>query len=103
MHLLFDRDGTLTDSREGVVRCLQYALEEMAAPRRLRLRLRGVWVRRLPTRSQDCWEHPIRRSGMLESATHPPSTRVYSGVGALLTGAAPLCRRSVASSGGQLR
>lgn len=27
--LLFDLDGTLTDPREGIVRCLQYALEEL--------------------------------------------------------------------------
>jgi phosphoglycolate phosphatase len=29
MHLLFDLDGTLTDSREGVVRCIQHALAEL--------------------------------------------------------------------------
>jgi phosphoglycolate phosphatase len=29
MHLLFDLDGTLTDSREGVVRCMQHALEHL--------------------------------------------------------------------------
>src|SRR5688500_15065418 len=27
MHLLFDLDGTLTNSREGIVRCIQHALE----------------------------------------------------------------------------
>ncbi len=27
--LLFDLDGTLTDPREGIVRCLQYALKEL--------------------------------------------------------------------------
>ena len=27
--LLFDLDGTLTDSTEGIVRCLEYALERM--------------------------------------------------------------------------
>jgi phosphoglycolate phosphatase len=34
MHLLFDLDGTLTDSREGIVRCYQHALAELgrAAP-----------------------------------------------------------------------
>lgn len=29
MHLLFDLDGTLTDSREGIVRCYQHALGEL--------------------------------------------------------------------------
>jgi phosphoglycolate phosphatase len=28
MQLMFDLDGTLTDSREGVTRCIQQALEE---------------------------------------------------------------------------
>src|SRR5258706_7667760 len=29
MHLLFDLDGTLTDSREGIMRCIQHALVEL--------------------------------------------------------------------------
>ena len=29
MHLLFDLDGTLTDSRDGIVRCFQHALHHM--------------------------------------------------------------------------
>jgi phosphoglycolate phosphatase len=32
MHLLFDLDGTLTDSREGIVRCYQHALTELGHP-----------------------------------------------------------------------
>lgn len=32
MDLLFDLDGTLTDSREGIVRCFAHALEQMGAP-----------------------------------------------------------------------
>ena len=31
MHLLFVLDGTLTDSREGIVRCIQHALAEVGA------------------------------------------------------------------------
>ena len=31
-HILFDLDGTLTDSREGVVNCVKYALEKMGRP-----------------------------------------------------------------------
>ena len=31
MHVFFDLDGTLTDSREGIVRCIQYALQELGA------------------------------------------------------------------------
>ena len=30
MHLLSDLDGTITDSRNGIVRCFQHALNEMA-------------------------------------------------------------------------
>ena len=30
--LLFDLDGTLTDSREGIVRCVRYALEKRNRP-----------------------------------------------------------------------
>jgi phosphoglycolate phosphatase len=29
MRLLFDLDGTLTDSREGIARCIQHALAEL--------------------------------------------------------------------------
>ena len=31
-HLFFDLDGTLTDSRLGIVRCLQHALVELSIP-----------------------------------------------------------------------
>lgn len=31
MHLLFDLDGTLTDSRDGILRCFQYAFGELGA------------------------------------------------------------------------
>lgn len=31
-HILFDLDGTLTDSREGILRCVQYALEKCGQP-----------------------------------------------------------------------
>jgi phosphoglycolate phosphatase len=32
MYLFFDLDGTLTDSRDGVVRCIQHALVELGVP-----------------------------------------------------------------------
>ncbi|MEM7078867.1 MAG: HAD hydrolase-like protein [Pseudomonadota bacterium] len=32
MHLFFDLDGTLTDPKEGITRCMQYALEKLGAP-----------------------------------------------------------------------
>lgn len=31
-HILFDLDGTLTDSRKGILRCVQYALEQCGMP-----------------------------------------------------------------------
>ncbi|MGE0822637.1 MAG: HAD hydrolase-like protein [Candidatus Binatia bacterium] len=33
VNLFFDLDGTLTDPREGIVRCLQYALQKLGLPR----------------------------------------------------------------------
>ena len=33
MHILFDLDGTLTDSRDGIVRSICYALEKLDIPR----------------------------------------------------------------------
>ena len=30
-HLIFDLDGTLTDPREGILRCFQYALTRLGA------------------------------------------------------------------------
>ncbi len=32
MHVFFDLDGTLTDPREGIVRCLRYALQALGRP-----------------------------------------------------------------------
>lgn len=31
-YLLFDLDGTLTDSKKGILRCMQYALEQCGVP-----------------------------------------------------------------------
>ena len=31
-YLLFDLDGTLTDSKEGILRCVQYALAQCGRP-----------------------------------------------------------------------
>lgn len=31
-YVLFDLDGTLTDSKEGIINCVRYALEEMKKP-----------------------------------------------------------------------
>lgn len=31
-YLLFDLDGTLTDSKEGIIKCVRHALEEMKKP-----------------------------------------------------------------------
>ena len=31
-YILFDLDGTLTDSKEGIFNCLRYALEKMGRP-----------------------------------------------------------------------
>lgn len=31
-HILFDLDGTLTDSKPGILRCVQYALEQCGCP-----------------------------------------------------------------------
>ena len=31
-YILFDLDGTLTDSKEGILNCLRYAFEKMGQP-----------------------------------------------------------------------
>ena len=31
-YILFDLDGTLTDSKEGIVNCLKYAFEKLGDP-----------------------------------------------------------------------
>ena len=31
-YLFFDLDGTLTDSQEGIINCIKYALEELQKP-----------------------------------------------------------------------
>ena len=31
-HIFFDLDGTLTDSQEGIIKCMQYALEKLNCP-----------------------------------------------------------------------
>lgn len=31
-YILFDLDGTLTDSAPGIIRCVQYALEKCGKP-----------------------------------------------------------------------
>ena len=31
-NVLFDLDGTLTDSKEGIIKCTQYALQQVGQP-----------------------------------------------------------------------
>lgn len=40
-YLLFDLDGTLTDSAEGIIKCVQYAAEKMGAELKKAEELRG--------------------------------------------------------------
>ena len=38
-NILFDLDGTLTDPKEGIVRCVRYALKQLGQPLRSELEL----------------------------------------------------------------
>ena len=42
MHILFDLDGTLTDSSPGIIRCINYALAELEHEQIADERVRGV-------------------------------------------------------------
>ena len=42
MHILFDLDGTLTDSSRGITRCINHALSELGYPAATDDRLRGM-------------------------------------------------------------
>ena len=42
--LLFDLDGTLTDSAPGILRCVQYALEQCGTPEPDTDKLRRCWI-----------------------------------------------------------
>lgn len=86
MHLLFDLDGTLTDSREGVVRCIQHALECMGrgVPPATALTtcvgppLAGSFARLLETsdaalidQAIEAYRQRFERFGMFENAVYP--------------------------------
>ena len=52
--ILFDFDGTLFDTGEGILRSVQYALEASASTRRTRRACASLSVRRCLTRFRSC-------------------------------------------------
>ncbi|MET0167662.1 MAG: HAD hydrolase-like protein [Vicinamibacterales bacterium] len=64
MHLLFDLDGTLTDSREGIVRCINHAILELGAD--------APPVESLTRRRR------FERLGMFENALYPGSAEALN-------------------------
>jgi phosphoglycolate phosphatase len=85
-HLFFDLDGTLTDSRLGIVRCLQHALVELSIPspppEELTrfvgpplhdgfLALLGPERATLVSRAVELYRERFRSVGMFENAVYP--------------------------------
>src|SRR5262245_38846432 len=86
MHVLFDLDGTLTDSRAGIVRCIQHALLAMgrAAPPEPELTmhvgppLSAVFATLLATADQGsidraiaCYRERYEDIGIFENVVYP--------------------------------
>jgi len=93
--LLFDLDGTLTDPRAGIVRCMRYALDELGVPcpsddvlaSFIGPSLRGTFGTLLETSDREAIERALSLyreqygdAGLFEN-------RVYDGVAQMLDGA----------------
>jgi phosphoglycolate phosphatase len=90
-HLLFDLDGTLTDPREGIVRCYQYALARLGAEvpgeaeleRHIGPPLRSALRELLPGREADV-EHAVELYRERFTPIGMFENRVYAGIPELL-------------------
>jgi phosphoglycolate phosphatase len=91
--LLFDLDGTLTDPRPGIVRCMRYALDRLDAPSpsddvlaslSIGPSLRGTFARLLETsdRAQVEWALALYREQYAETGLF--ENHVYDGVARML-------------------
>jgi len=100
-NILFDLDGTLTDSSEGIVRCLQYALEKLSVecptPAELHAHI-GPPVRNalsliMKTDDVDLIEEALRLYRVRFSATGIYENRVYEGIPEMLSALRASSRR----------
>jgi phosphoglycolate phosphatase len=87
-HVFFDLDGTLIDPREGIVRCLQYALDAMGAAipeaafleRFIGPPLAGTFGHLLGTQDRDTIQQAIAAYRVRFGATGVFENRVYDGI-----------------------
>ncbi|PYS50363.1 MAG: HAD family hydrolase [Acidobacteria bacterium] len=100
-NILFDLDGTLTDSSEGIVRCLQYALEKLSlecpTPAELHAHI-GPPVRNalgliMKTDDDDLIEEALRLYRVRFSETGIYENRVYEGIPETLSALSASSRR----------
>ncbi|HKC62698.1 MAG TPA: HAD hydrolase-like protein [Pyrinomonadaceae bacterium] len=100
-NILFDLDGTLTDSSEGIVRCLQYALERLSieCPATAELHAHiGPPVRNalsliMKTEDADLIEEALRLYRVRFSETGIYENRVYEGIPEMLSALRASSRR----------
>ncbi len=104
--VLFDLDGTLTDSRPGIVRSMRFALDGLGRPcppddvlaSFIGPPLRGTFGALLDTSSPDLIEKAMRLYRERFAVTGLYENEVYAGVPAMLSGARKLGTAFVATS-----
>ena len=104
--VLFDLDGTLTDSRLGIVRCMRFALDGLGRPSPpddvlasfIGPPLRGTFGALLETASRALIEEAMRLYRVRFADTGLYENEVYAGVPAMLAGARKLGPAFVATS-----
>jgi phosphoglycolate phosphatase len=104
--VLFDLDGTLTDSRPGIVRCMRFALDGLGRPcpsddvlaSFIGPPLRGTFGALLDTASPALIEEAMRLYRVRFADTGLFENEVYAGVPAMLTRARRLGPAFVATS-----
>lgn len=92
-NILFDLDGTLTDSSEGIVRCLQYAFEQLSiecpSPAELHAHIgppvRNALSLMMKTEDTSLIEEALRLYRVRFSETGIYENRVYEGIPETLT------------------
>jgi len=92
-NVLFDLDGTLTDPTKGIVRCMQYALDQLGrpCPDELELRsyigvpIRPIFERLLNSDKKDLVEEAVRfyrerflKVGLFENMVYPGITELLA-------------------------
>ena len=92
-HAFFDLDGTLTDSREGIVKCIQYTLDKLGLPippeRDLTLwigaRLQDTFAKEMGTTEQSDIDRAMSFYRERYTTVGIYENRIYRGIVALLT------------------